>query len=140
MTFTIAEDLKTLLIANFDHTNVGTIAADPNIKLIEDDRPATKEANGIIEIGQERLVRSDSHGSWVSKTFIVDITISYPSNTSTVLKKIVSEIERVVDAESIAHTSYFYRVKEYVWTGAYREGTMDIRIEVLDALQDRAGL
>ena len=48
-------------------------------------------------------------------------------------------MDRVFDAESIAHTSYFYKPR-YVWNGSYREGVIKFQVEVLNALVPRPGL
>ncbi len=114
----------------------------PTIRLIDDDPPTAYDEGGEIIIGREQFLRIDQYNGIRSETFIVDITLSYDdvaASKPTILKRIMKEIDRVFDAESLAHTSYYYRPR-YDWPGSYRAGVTRFQIEVLNALVTRPGL
>lgn len=118
---------------------------DPVIRLL-DDEPDPNDRGfpiiGEIIIGEEQLLRIDPFNGSRSETFLVDIIVSYQEVTATSperIKSIVAEIDRVMDAESIAHTTYYYRIR-YNWLGSYKRGVVNLQVEVLNALVARPGL
>lgn len=117
-----------------------------NIQLLNDvDAEATTfEEGGSILISREQLLRIDQHNGSRSETFLVDIAVYLDTtdwfvDTPLLLKNIVSELDRVLDVESIAHTSYFYKIR-YDWLGNYHNGVINLQVEVLNALVTRPGL
>ncbi len=118
---------------------------DPVIRLIDDDPDPNDRGFpiiGEIVIGREQFLRLDPFSGYRSETFLVDIVVSYQEYTATSparIKSIVAEIDRVLDAESLTHDTYYYKIR-YDWLGSYREGVMKLQVEVLNALTIRPSL
>lgn len=119
-----------------------TLLSNPTISLLDDDTSNSFDINGEIIIGEEQLLRIGSFNGSRSETFLVDLIVRYDTltgSTPDIIKQILKEIDRVMDAESIAHTTYFYKPR-YSWNGSYRVGVVKFQVEVLNALVVRPGL
>jgi hypothetical protein len=132
MVFTAAEDLDTLLTADYVHTNVTSLTADPSIRKIGDDPPSDFD-NGEILIGEERLVNTEQQGNYKREIYQLTVIVEYSvgSTSSTSLKEMVAEMERVFNANNLLITrTYEYFIK-YSWLGSYIEGHMELIIEAI---------
>jgi len=131
VSFTIAEDLQSLLDTNYDYTNTSA-SAKPNIRLKESNKPTTHSTNGEIIVEDEQLVRIDKKGQYRDETYVVKVRLTYNSANSTIIKQMLAEIDRVLETESKAHTSYYYKFS-YVWKARYKKGVINLLVEVLNA-------
>lgn len=115
----------------------------PSIHLLDAATPPDAHTdNGEIIIKNEKLLRIDPLNGVRSETFLVDIDIvleDTDASSPTDLKVILSETDRVFDTESLAHTSYYYKIR-YNWLGSYRLGRIKFQVEVLNALVTRPAL
>ncbi|KKN58858.1 hypothetical protein LCGC14_0547650 [marine sediment metagenome] len=137
---------RTNLYEGFNINGSGTgewnSSTTPNIRLLDDYSPDSHPDDGEIIIKDEQLLRIDPFNGSRSETFLVDIDVKYDDYTAsapTIIKLLLAEIDRVMDAESIAHTTYYYKPR-YNWLGSYRLGVVRFQVEVLNALVVRPGL
>lgn len=125
-----------------DVTFTYNLASGPNFILIDDYPPTTYSKGGDVIIGREQLLRIDQYNGIRSETFLVDINLVVEDTTTEspiLIKRTMSEMDRVLDKESIDHTTYYYKVR-YDWLGSYRIGVTKFQVEVLNALVTRPGL
>lgn len=123
-----AIDLKTMLTADFVHTNVGTISADPAMKYFSDVEATTYESNGEIVIRNERAGKPLSNGSYQAEQYLMDCFIVYEKEDATspaIIKAILKEIERVFNAENNSNTRTYDWQLESNWPGPYQIGIVN---------------
>ncbi len=116
--------------------------ADANIMLLDDNVGDSQENIPDIFIKQEELLRIDSFNGKRSETFTVDVTAlieNYDINAPYLIKGVMREIDKLLDTESRAHTSYFYKLR-YNWLGSYRIGQANLVVEVHNHLVTRPAL
>lgn len=137
MVYTPSEDMKTLLKSaaptGFDPSNVSAISSAPAIRLINDDSLPDEVTNGLIEIGNERLSTTVKHNlSYRTAVYLVEIIASYGTSTSsTAIKEILSEIDRVFNKHSaLASRSYTYEML-YQWDGSFNEALVFLDIKMI---------
>lgn len=133
MGFTSAEDFVTLVTANFDHTNVGTIAADPTIALVSKYAGTSFPDNGLILVDDETLSRNDKRAGYRQEFYTLSVTLQYKSTDTTVIKAILTELDRVLNANDVSPTrSYEYQII-YGWNTGFLDGIMELLIEAKTA-------
>lgn len=136
MVYQAAEEFRDLLVAQFDHTNVGggtELSADPQIVLKNDiDLSGGHPGDGLIIITKERLVRTAQSGNYRDDVYNLEIVIVYDSADSDLLKSILEEIETVINANnlSISRTAYYQII--YEWNTSESDGKLKTMIEVFE--------
>lgn len=128
MGYTIIEDLKTFLVANFVHTNVAGLSADPNIKLGGDDDPTSFSSNGDILLTDEIFLRQDIQGNYRTQSWQIIGYVLYPSSDSVIIKLILTEIDRIlkVNNANISRTK-IYELQPR-WDSNYGTGIVEFNI------------
>lgn len=133
------EDLETLLIANYDYTNVASLSAKPDIRLAGENKPGFQD-NGEIVLGQERLARSEIiTRAYEDMVYLIDAKVTYQGSSSITLKEMVAEIRTVFNANNISGSRTYAYAVTYVWDGLYEErnSTVEILIEARELLVSR---
>ncbi len=95
--FSPSEAIKDMLTDEtngFDWNDVGTIEANPTIKLIYETLPTSFNANGHIDIGMESLDNIDPLGDRRKEIYSIQLLVSY-QGTHAIMRKIVQEIDSV---------------------------------------------
>ncbi len=128
--YTAAEDLVTLYIADFVHTNVGTIAADPTISLRSNWDPTSFETNGAVIIDDESLSRVEKGGNGKVEVYTLKLTALYSSTTTAVLQLIVTELDRINNANNDDASRSYYISFIYQRNTGFRDGLVNLIVEM----------
>lgn len=129
-------DLRAMLVADFVHTNVNAavtgdpLTADPSIRYRGENDPDTPISNGQIELVNERAEKPTTNKSYQSEIYLIECKLIYEGvgQTTTdpeIIKAMLSEIERIFNAENVSNTRTYDWQLDYGWRGSFLIGIID---------------
>ena len=126
--FTPVTDLETYWSANFDHTNVTSLTADPAFTRKSEDITPTASANGVIDFKGSRMIGNHYKGDYYrNEIFAIDFDIFYEGNETTI-REILGELDRLNNVNNQSSTRTYHYKLIYEWDGDVDIGKIECTI------------
>jgi hypothetical protein len=119
----------------FLYGNVLSLTAKPSIRASTDDDPLSFPTNGEIIVQNERLLNMDTFFSHRDEFYQLRVTITHESVETTIRKKIIEEIDRVMKVHNgLNSRSYRYSIG-YDYDTNFVAGSTEMIVEMIKQFQ-----
>ena len=130
--FYVPEDLRDYIVANFTHTNVTGLGADPECFMAyELIGKLAYPSNGQVTVGGDSLIDMRQIGTeYADEVYEVDLRITCTSTTSQKIKEILTELRRIFWANNVSATrTVTYKFKRFEYNGLAEMALIQLDVE-----------